>query len=753
MGSRPKFDKDGFDNPMFTMSGGMKNDSIFGSSVASSNFGASQPKKPASKFAPQSSISMPNGTPFGKSSVFGESNFTGSQMSEDPEEEEYEDEEIEEQDDGDMDIENSNRESAHRFSFLDSQLDDSLPPRPSAALGHRKLVYSNPSNAKRPKLDEKWANQSPLRKGKLGPKKETAIASIIKNLASRSRVAPVDDPSEMIIRTEDEICRMYDEFRQEEYRGIDLESTLSGIAKNLVAIWKSSTERPGTARSFGTGATIGPGEHAPNVAKAAFLASLLLQLHHPPIKSALSSSGRAGPRSLVLAGARSNSPTPMPKVLLDWLHSTHVSQTADLPALKDLEPNPTASSKFWEIIKTGVLRGQFSEVGEVLRAADFNHARSSLEDGLAQPGYRGTQLQNIQRCINKAVQIVESCPGRIDNWDVVGVEWSMYRKQIASAITNLEEFAEGEEQPVEDSAKGPRFQAINFGLSSGPQTSSFAQSARMAESRVPWAIYHNLKSLYRIILGDVETITSQAQDWVEATVALTAWWDGDDDTPTYGFGSTAGYKFGQPTVPKTKRADSDPRGAYLERLDAAYRSITTGKRDDTGLRVNSLSSLEVGLASVFEGNVEGVLELLQTWSLCVSAAVADVSSAGGWLNTGLPGLNETDLMVLSYGQNDNAGSHLSKDDVLNAYSSGLADRVSIEGQSGARGGWEIALGILSRMDDTDRMKRSVTELLDRLPLESSQQMDRVVILCGELGLNDEGRRVAEVGSILFFEPC
>lgn len=681
---------------LFTKSGHMKNDSIFGSSFASS--AAPQFNNPPKSFA-QSQFT--NGTRFGESSNFGQSvNFASSQLSEMDEEQDGAD---------NMETENTNMDSTNPFSFLDS-----LPPRPTAALGHRKSVFSSPESAKRPKLDRP---DQPLRR-RLLPKKDSAMASIVKNFAARSNLAPVDDPTEMIVQTEDEVCRMYDEFARAEENGGDLNTTMSETATRLTAAWKSCS-RAGTSRPFGIEATIGPGNHAPNVVKAAFLGSLMLQLHHPADMDTLSNSGS---RSLVLPGTRTYSHVPMPKVLLDWLDTNHIPQSADLQALKELEPNPTASSNFWEIINSGVLRGRFSEVLEILRLADFNYARSAMEDGLPQNGYRGTQLQNIQRCVNKALQILESCPGSRGNWDVRDAEWSMYRKRVVSAVADLKEFAEGDEPEIP--ASGNQFQAVNFGLNgnTGPNL-SFTQSARMAESRVPWAIYQNIKSIYHIILGDVGAITAHAQDWVEATVGLTVWWDGDDDS--------------QPRSTRT-----DDREDYLDRIGLAYSNATCD--ENAGFRVNSLSSLEVGLASVFEGNISGVVDLLQTWSLCVASAIAEVSTAGGWIDDGsLPGLREDDLMVLSYG--GNRPTRVNKDDVLSAYAAGLSERETIQDEHGSRGGWEVALGVLSRLDDTKRMEKSVSELLDKLPLDTSAQMDKAVLLCGELGLENEGRRVAEVG--------
>ncbi|RHZ67279.1 hypothetical protein CDV55_105349 [Aspergillus turcosus] len=741
---------------LFTKSGGVDfNDSIFNSSVGSFHQPAPRAKNAGSGksfAASQSLFGITNNTGFGESTGFGMSNGFTSQMDA---ETNGGDEQIpaEEEDvrDDDMDIGNE-----HRLSFLDSQFGNPTQAQ-SASRGQRKSIYSNPGNAKRPKLDEKWAQHSPLRKGKLSPKKDSAMPSIVRNFASRAAPAVVNEPSDVIISTEDEMCRMYDEARQSEFTNRDSQIILSEVCSRLTDSWKPSMEGSRVPKAPGAGTDIGPGDHASGVAKASFIGSLLLQLHHPPLSApkhgSLSNNlGFAAPRSLVMAGSKPDTPTPIPKVLLDWLEAYHSSQPDDLRALKEVEPNPTASSNFWEIVNAAVLRGRFSEATDILRSADFNYARSALEDGLPQSGYRGAQLQNIQRCVNKALQILESSPSiQYDDWDVKGAEWALYRKRVTAAVTDLEEFAEGEEQqPVEPPVTDNRFQAINFGLKPNPAKAdfSFTKSARMAESRVPWTIYQSLRCLYRIILGDAHAILNLAQDWIEATIALTVWWDGEDDEEA-AQGNGGALRSGMFRSQALRGANEDPVNAYLQRLDLAFRSAINEETADSSFRVNPLSSLEVGLASVFEGNVDGVLELIQTWSLCIASAVAEVASLGGWLDTErgakpLPGLSENDLMVLSYGQNGNGpNKRVRKDDLLSSYALGLFKRRTIEHTSGVREGWELALEVMSRLDDAEKLQKSVSELLDKLPLDNVEQLDKVVLLCSELGLDKEGRRVSE----------
>ncbi|KAJ5121094.1 uncharacterized protein N7515_009055 [Penicillium bovifimosum] len=772
------FSRNDFSNSIFTKSGNLNtSDSIFGSSFGPTDFSMPQQPKASTKPAAQSSLrfGVMNGGLGDSTTSFGQSNgFKSSQMSDyhdepedqmEEEEQELPEEELEEEDEqpeDEMDVGDLNQPK--NFNFLDSAFGNPFGSQPSMG-AQRKQIYSNPSDAKRPKLDEHWAHQSPLRKN-LAPKKPSAMPSILHNMAARSRIPPVNEPKEMILETEDALGKLMDELKAAEYKHVDFDAVLSSVTKELTENWQDCADESGIERPYGAHSEIGPGERSPDLVKAIYLASLLLRIHHPPREMPSTSHinpMRTGAAGMVKTLARNPSPKPLPHVLLDWLSENHASQTNNLQALKYVEPNPTASSNFWDIIIASVLRGRLADAADVLRSADFNYARSALEDGLPQPGYRGTQLQNIQHCVNKALQILETCPGnQSGDWEVTGLEWSQYRKRVVSAITDLEEFAEGEERdesivPVQDN----RFQAVNFGMPTFNQNCnknriSFAQSARMAESRVPWSIYQCLRSIYRIILGDPSAIKARSQDWVEATIALTAWWDGEDDDGSSmdlaaSKSSDTFQDFLRSRGPKNqvRAVDRNMRGAYLDRLELAISHTTSDASDNADFRPNSLSSVEVGLASVFEGNVQGVLELLQSWSLCVAAAVAELASLGGWFESGssqktLPGLSETDLMVLSYGQDDKSPArHLHKDDILRHYAFGLYDRPVIDNEHSSREGWELSLEVLSRFDDASQMKKAVSEIVDKLPLESPDQLDKLVVLCSELGLEDQGRRVSE----------
>lgn len=599
-------------------------------------------------------------------------------------------------------------------------------------------------------MDETWVQASSPEGADKPKKKNPPFSVIARDLAEREKVAEINEPSTLILGMEDIVCRMYDQARESGFDRDELSVNLCEVSSQLLDLWKAYSQKFTPAQNLSVTGGFGPGESAPSAVKAIFISSLLIALHHPPLvqqspSNATSFSGSRAPFRALVQQDQPKSESPVPKVLFEWINLYHSSQIGRVGTLRATQPNPTSSATFWDVILGEVLRANFSEAAQLLEVADFNYARSALEDGYEQPGYNGAQLQNIQRCINKASQLLRSSPGaERDDWDVKGLEWAMYRKRIFSAITELEDLAGGGE-PVSTQEQEP-FEATHFGLSNMRSNDlSFSRSSRMADSKVPWTIYQNLKAMYSIIGGDVSAILSHSLDWVEATVGLVAWWDGEDDNDITLNQSNRRTSGKRPHSQAPRAVDSNPVEAYLRRLDYTFGCVTDTLGND-GFRVNSMNHVEVGLASVFEGNVDGTLRLLRTWSLPVSSVVAEVASLGGWLETAagaepLPGFNENDLMVLNYGQRN---KRLRKDDLLLGYASAVFNQSRLGGPSEDRGGWEISLELLSRLDDQEAMKTQINEHLDRVDLDSSDKMDKMVLLCTELGFRDQARKVSEV---------
>ena len=670
--------------------------------------------------------------------------------------------------------EGSEREDEDQDMDIDSQADDvavsegmSTPSRfGSTAAWDNYSKYGSPLRETTSRGTKRSRTGGPLSQSfassygagiPLAKKKDSAIPGILRDLAARNDEVVVHESDDLILATEDLISRLYNSCTDSEQEELEVAAqiALSRIPEELIKVWQSCIDTD--ARHLGTAeyvVGIGPSEDAPPAAMASFLSTFLLQLHHPPAlrgKQAFASS-RFG-RSAVFSEP-SNSlqgpprPSPPPKVLLDWLNAYHNPYSTAMIDLQTYKPNPTAHLNFWDIIFSAMLRGRISDVIRVLKEADFRHARTAIDDGQAQEGYRGVQLGNITRVINRAIMALELCPAITDeDWDMKGTDWVIFRRRIEQAAADLATFAEGRDRDAEEDHRD--FRAENFGIS-GPQKNMFSlsQSTRKAESKVPWTIYQNLKAMYGLLLGGTTEIISFAQDWVEATIGLTAWWDGDDnDEIAIGSIARSRRSIRRSQSRALRSVDVDALSAYLRRLSYAFDRVTDDA-DEEAFQINSMNPVEVGLASIFEGNVEGVIGLLRGWSLTITSAVVEVASLGGWLaipsgTKMMNNFNESDLMVLSYGQDKQS---IGKDEILVEYAGALSRRDEIRSEQFEveREGWELSVEILGRLDDEILSGKKICELLDQLPLDSGERVDNLLSICVELGLDSQTRKIAEV---------
>lgn len=593
------------------------------------------------------------------------------------------------------------------------------------------------------------------------PNKDSAVPTIAKNMASRLGAASLDEPDQLILRTESIIGRLFSSEYAAEGQDQVQEAIIPTVVEDLRRLWQTSAEqRVGGLYTQGDYVVgIGPDENAPGLRKASFLAALLLQIHHPP--PAKGKQASALPLlNISLHSMKSqrysDSPlhqTALPKVLIEWLESNYCPYKIATKNLLTHEPNPTAHVNYWNLMLSLTLRGQLSAVIKILKVSDFKAAWTAREDGQGQDGYHGTRLGNIERAINRAIQLLELCPSlQDDDWNVTGSEWRIFRKRVEQASEYLANFAEGRDRDLDP--LDPAFEASNFGIKN--PSMKLSNSSRQAESLVPWTIYQNLKAIYGILLGGVTEIISCAQNWVEATTGLTIWWDGDDDDDEFAMGSSAMSRRSlRHSISRGARlVDINSTAAYLRRLASAFGQATDDS-DETMFQINPINAVEVGLASVCEGNIEGVLALLRGWSLPIASAVMQIASLGGWYNPSagnamMAGFNESDLMVLSsYGQPDEG---LTRDSLLIEYGEALFDKDVLQDpeEQDAKEGWELSLAVLIRLDDTVRANTIVGDFLNRIPLRSDQRVDKIVDLCQEFGMERAAEGIAEVRRAFFF---
>ena len=593
------------------------------------------------------------------------------------------------------------------------------------------------------------------------PMQDSAVPGIAKMLATRMGIAKVSETDDFITKTE--------EILQDELYGMEtsdntpeqaLKAALPKASETLSQFWRSYRDHdiadapPMQDVTIG----IGPAESDPALHKSIFLAALLLQLRHPPTakgKQALAVTRLS--RSSALAKSFQGSPTmenptAFPKILIDWMEKEHNAYQSTINEVQSWHPNPTAHSNYWDIIHVCIMRGKLGEAVRILRRSKFHHARTAREDGQGNEGYNGLQVKNIERVVNRALQVLELCPAlQDDDWNVTGNEWIIFRKRVQQAMEDLGTFAEGRDRDT-DSAQST-FESSNFGLRD--TTMSLTQSTRKAESRVPWTVYQKLKVMYGILLGEPTEILSSAQDWVEATIGLTVWWNGDDDDDIAVNSLAQTRRSLRPSQSRGPRlVDVNAIPAYLQRLAYAF-AWSTDDTDDDLFQINSMNPVEIGLASLFEGNVAGVIGLLRGWSLPVVSAVVEIASAGGWFEASAG----NNLMDLDLDENDRSvlnghstqGPPMTRDTILMEYASALSKKAVIQRSDGkvAYEGWELSITILSRLDDDSVAQKRVGELLNRLDLNSDSRMNKILEVCQDFNLIKEARSITEVSSHIF----
>ncbi len=593
------------------------------------------------------------------------------------------------------------------------------------------------------------------------PMQNSAVPSIAKTLATRMGIAKLSETDDFITKTEDIL--------QEELYGTEnsdnapeqaLKAALPNASETLSQFWWSYRDHdianapPMQDVTIG----IGPAESEPALHKSIFLAALILQLRHPPTakgKQALAVTRLN--RSSTFSKSLQDSPLPpnptaFPKVLIDWMEKEHNAYQSTIIEIRSLHPNPTAHSNYWDIIHVCTVRGKLDETLRILRRSNFHHARTAREDGQGDEGYNGMQVKNIERVVNRAIQVLELCPAlQDDDWNVTGNEWIIFRKRVQQAMEDLATFAEARDRDLDSTQS--TIEPSNFGLLS--TTMSLTQSTRRAESRVPWTVYQKLKIMYGILLGEATEILSSAQDWVEATVGLTIWWNGDDDEDI-AVSSLAqtrrSLRSSQSRGPRLVDVNANP--AYLRRLAYAF-AWSTDDTDDDLFQINSMNPVEVGLASIFEGNVAGVIGLLRGWSLPVVSAVAEIASAGGWFETSVG----NNLMDLDLDENDRSllnghgikGPPMTRDTILMEYANALSKKMEIQRSHGkaAYEGWELSITLLARLDDDSVAQKKVGELLDRLDLDSDSRINKILETCQDFNMVKEARSITEVSSHTF----
>ena len=433
----------------------------------------------------------------------------------------------------------------------------------------------------------------------------------------------------------------------------------------------------------------------------------------------------------------------MPKVFFDWLDEHHDPFSLGLKTLRSQGSACTAHINYWDILLSNVLRGHVSDVAKILKMSDFANAQSAEEDDPGRCEYNDSELQSIDAAVRDAVRLLESCPiVHNGNYNMAGSHWRAFRARAFNAATALSVSVEGKgSSSFLPSISRPT--SLQFGRSLSPPGRS-----NTSRSKLPWFIYQQLKTLYTLLAGESLDSINFAHDWLEGVLFLAVWYRGGNDSILQESGNTKllTSRLGRSAVGHAQLADSpdsEQSEIYQLRLKNAFHFVV----HQGGLHVNSNDPVEVGLACALEGDVQGVLGLLQAWSLPVASAVAEIASIGGWLprppsSAMDTGFDDSDLMVLSYAQSEPESS---KDSILGEYAIALCRRKRLRSaKKSDTDGWEIALQLFCRLDDRSVASKRINLLLEQVDVGNNERADRLIGLCRDVGMGREATRIAEV---------
>lgn len=586
------------------------------------------------------------------------------------------------------------------------------------------------------------------RNGQIRERQSTEMAANARAYAKDIGPArEIEGPDDVVLGTEEVLASLDIALHQQGNATESREDTIRHAITDLTRLWTQHSDDktlPGA---------VGP-ELDDALTKATYLSTLLLQLHNPHATKPIQQQ-RFASRAYSQQHSTSIS---LPRALLEWLNAHHNPLPDEFNDVHMHRPSPAAHEAFWDIVGADIIRGRFARVVRLLKDAGWENAATAAIDyeNERTRGYHGQQLHNTHEVVERCIEVLESCPAVTDDdWHVPGPAWSVFRQRVRHAIRELEAF----NSAFDEDAPPPSMMNM-FANSNASMTAATAR----AESRVPPTIYQSLCALYTVLLGG-NGILDYAQDWVEASVLLTVWWDGEESGTMLNASiadlaaSRTGNRKSLRAGGATREIDVAPLAAYRQRLGDMFRMIP-GEVDEPTFQPDTLDPLHVGLAVVFESDVAEAIDLTRTWSQTVASAVVEIAALGGWLPVpqGRPnsrgllgrGFSTDDLLVLSHGpgarQLPYNGEGIVRDDVLTAYADLLADKEKYAAANGKieREGWELAISVLGRLDDTKAAEDRIRTVLEALEVRDETRVEKVLNVCAGMGFGELGRGIAEV---------
>ncbi|EME82745.1 uncharacterized protein MYCFIDRAFT_215074 [Pseudocercospora fijiensis CIRAD86] len=617
--------------------------------------------------------------------------------------------EEDDEEDDDAEYEDEEMEEDHQPP---TKLPPAQPLRPAQSFGVSILASSPPRGLKRSRNGEARA--------------QTAYANESKRkyMENKNRVR-LEESDEVILQSERIISDMF--------ARIDSQPSQSGpiftdTAAQLTKLWRASSDIATKS------ASVGPKSSKP-FTNANYLASLLLQLHYPHTYSPRQAGSR--PSRAIVPASEPQQTIPLPHALLNWLNTYHNPFGDDFDEIHLHQPSPSDHESFWDVLYAALLRGKLDRVVRLLKDAGWENAYTAEDDG-ASNGYTDQELDNVDEVVTQCIQVLEACPGYCDqDWDTKSFEWTTFRQRVRHTLEELESFCEGDDL-------GQSLGESNIFQRSMGNSLNMSTASRKASSRVPWSIYQNLKLLYGMMLGEPDDIIMTAQDWLEGSIYLTVWWDTADEERS---ANTA-----RSRASRQREVDVAPLQTYRKRLADAFARVQEqpAEIDEQGREMKNVfipdftDHTQLGLACILEENIGGAIFALRRFSILISVSVVEIAASDRWLPTTRggfadQGFDREDLLLLSQAPTQLSPTDQDRDEILEQYAELLFEKPSI----GDKEGWELAVNILSRLDQQREASTRIADLLEKLELSTEETVDKVLNVCDQLGQSDQRKAIAE----------
>ncbi len=560
-----------------------------------------------------------------------------------------------------------------------------------------------------------------------------------KDMCKQLGLAQVDEDDDFIMRTESLIHQMYREglkMNDDEEARMEV---LRYIPSQLSSMWEEYDKKTRTGEEYENAGAIGPKSGSTDFANANFLASLLVGLHHPSHLTdtkSLRQTQRRGPLATALAGK----PKPTSLGLLEWMDKYHDPYPEELDEVLATRPSPSSNKMYWANVKTALLRGRVDGVIAALQNAGWEYAANT--DRAGGTGYYGQALSNVERVVGDMINTLRQMPAftRRD-WETMSSDWTIFRLRVSQGMNDLKRFAEGKQLYPEQRTGFEKPSTYGM-LPNYPKAKPYSELAQRAESLVPWDVYQNLLAMYNLMLGDLSSIIASSFDWVEATIGLTVWWNHGKQDRRH-----------MPSMTLTRREERKFDN-YLTLLAESFHIVIKSK-DFSG--VNTMKPTEVGLASIFEGDIDGAIGIIRSYSAPISVALVELASIAGWLpksasTNGVDvaeDLDQDDLDLLGVEQPKRLTGSI-KDTTLISYAEQLADIKKFEwspergGPTVVREGWQVAMEVLARLDPVERSEKEVGLLINDLNLDDGETVEKIWRQLNELAMSEHAETVAEV---------